>query len=339
MPVLMMFLYGMRSPSIYRGPAHHRRPGSLDGKRADRPGHRCVDHVPRHWNGSCDAPEELFRKLHMKAIVRFSPHFAADLRRGSAGASVQVLIDGSDPNVGTILKNVFGPVVRKATLDALDITSPATVTVDEKVLYNQEQKSALFFVPGLMAIILLMISALLTSLAITREKELGTLEQLLVSPVRPARNHRRKDPSLPRPGGDGRRADSPCRLCSLRSSHRGKRRLPCRNKHRLHLHRPGDRAPRFNRRPEPAAGNDDRTSGHHAPYHRSLGIHISRLPACHGLSAASAQRCRPPTYLEIIRGIVLKGVGITVLWRPLCILAAMGLLLVMVSVKQFRERL
>ncbi|MBD3242988.1 MAG: ABC transporter permease subunit [Chitinivibrionales bacterium] len=52
-------------------------------------------------------------------------------------------------------------------------------------MYNPEQESALYFVPGLMAIILIMISALLTSLTLTREKETGTMEQLLVSPIRP----------------------------------------------------------------------------------------------------------------------------------------------------------
>jgi ABC-2 type transport system permease protein len=70
-------------------------------------------------------------------------------------------------------------------LDYLGIERPEPVKILPRVLYNQEQKSALFFVPGLMAVILMMISALLTSLTITREKENRTLQQLLTSPLRP----------------------------------------------------------------------------------------------------------------------------------------------------------
>jgi ABC-2 type transport system permease protein len=131
-------------------------------------------------------PAELFKKQRVRALFRFPASFAVDLRKGASGARVQVLIDGSDPNRGTILRSAVESLVLKASLGLLGIKQPAIVTVDQVVLYNQEQKSALYFVPGLMAIILLMISALLTSLTITREKELGTMEQLLVSPLRPA---------------------------------------------------------------------------------------------------------------------------------------------------------
>jgi ABC-2 type transport system permease protein len=130
-------------------------------------------------------PLEAFRVLRVKAILRFSPTFAADLRRPGAAAGVQVLIDGSDPTTGTILRNVMEPLLTAAALKVLGLSQPTVVTVHTRVLYNPEQKSALYFVPGLMAIILLILSAMLTSLAITREKERGTMEQLLVSPLRP----------------------------------------------------------------------------------------------------------------------------------------------------------
>lgn len=130
-------------------------------------------------------PHKIFRENRPRAIIRFPVSFSSQLRDGGKGASIQVLVDGSDPNVGTILKNVMEPMLTGIILKNLGIEQPNVVSIDARVLYNPEQKSALFFIPGLMALILMMISALLTSLAITREKELGTMEQLLVSPLRP----------------------------------------------------------------------------------------------------------------------------------------------------------
>jgi ABC-2 type transport system permease protein len=340
MPVVMMFLYGYALTMDLTGvPLIIEDP--IPSPESVRIAHAIDASTMFHVVGTVAAapdPVELFRKYHMKAIVRFTPHFAADLRRGGEGAEVQVLIDGCDPNVGTILKNAFGPVIQKATLDALGIVAPAAVTVDEKVLYNQEQRSALFFVPGLMAIILLMISALLTSLAITREKELGTIEQLLVSPLRPREIIVGKIlPYLALAAADG--ALILCVGYVL-----------------------------FGVR---IAGSIPFLAGASLVYiftSLAIGLLVSTvartqqqammmvLPATmlptiilSGFIFPLASlpwplRCLsaavPATYyLEIIRGIVLKGVGITVLWRPLCILGAIGILLVLVSVKQFRERL
>ncbi|NLD99586.1 MAG: ABC transporter permease [Fibrobacter sp.] len=131
-------------------------------------------------------PIDLFKKYHVKAIIRFGNNFTTDLHNGGTSAPVQVLIDGSDPNTATILRNTIEPMLTKIILDKMNISQPVVVNVQPRILYNPQQKSALYFVPGLMAVILLMISAMLTSLAITREKELGTLEQLLVSPLTPA---------------------------------------------------------------------------------------------------------------------------------------------------------
>jgi ABC-2 type transport system permease protein len=187
-PVLMMFLYGyaltmdlIEVPVMIEDPSLSQESEAIARAIDATMLFRVTDRVP-----AIADPAELFRKHRMKAVFRFPPSFAQDLRRGAAGAQVQVLIDGSDPNTATILRSAVEPLLLKAALDLMGMKQPTVVTVDQRVLYNQEQKSALYFVPGLMAIILIMISALLTSLAITREKELGTMEQLLVSPLRPA---------------------------------------------------------------------------------------------------------------------------------------------------------
>jgi len=129
-------------------------------------------------------PREAFRETRVHAIIRIPRGYARDLRRAS-GAELQILIDGSDPNLGTLLRNSSAGLLQNAALRYLNVEPPAILDIRSRIRYNPDQKSAFFFVPGLMAVILLMISALLTSIAITREKENGTLSQMLISPVKP----------------------------------------------------------------------------------------------------------------------------------------------------------
>ena len=96
----------------------------------------------------------------------------ADLSRRLAaleGVDAGLVIDGSDPNMGTILRSAVPMLIRQAILSNAGIAAVSPLDIRVQFLYNERQKSALFFVPGLMAVILVMISALLTSLAITRE--------------------------------------------------------------------------------------------------------------------------------------------------------------------------
>ena len=340
MPLLMMFLYGyaltmdlIEVPVLIEDPAGSpesvRIAASLDASTM----FRVIGSVR-----TAPDPIELFKKRHMKAIVRFPARFASDLRRGSGGASIQVLIDGSDPNVGTILKNAMGPLLVKATLDALGITQPMLVTVDQVVLYNQEQKSALYFVPGLMAIILLMISALLTSLTLTREKELGTLEQLLVSPLRPREIILGKIlPYLAIAAIDGALIlligyfVFGVRIAGSITFLAGASLVYC-----------------FTAL---AIGLLVSTVARTQQQAMMIVLPVTMLPTIvlsgfiFPLSSMPLfLRCIaavvPATYfLQIIRGIILKGVGITDLWQPFAILGAMGIVLVFVSVKKFQERL
>jgi ABC-2 type transport system permease protein len=187
MPVVMMFLYGYALtmdlkdvPVIVIDPSMSSQVRTIAG---DIDGSTLFSVLGIIQTS--DQPGELLKKYHAKMIVRFPVSFEKELQRGGNGADVQVLIDGSDPNVGTILRNAIGPLLTKSALNLLHIKQPKVITTQPVILYNQQQRSALYFVPGLMAIILLMISAMLTSLTITREKELGTMEQLLVSPLHP----------------------------------------------------------------------------------------------------------------------------------------------------------
>ncbi|HOE90612.1 MAG TPA: ABC transporter permease [Candidatus Cloacimonadota bacterium] len=92
--------------------------------------------------------------------------------------NLQLIIDGSDPNSASIIKNYISQTLSSGQ-------SIIPIDIRTQLLFNPELKSSYFFVPGLIALILVMISALLTSISITREKENGTLEQLLISPLLP----------------------------------------------------------------------------------------------------------------------------------------------------------
>jgi ABC-2 type transport system permease protein len=119
--------------------------------------------------------------------------YAADLLAGGE-ASVQLLIDGSDSNTASIalgyaeaLVAAYSFQLRSAALDrrgAGELTVPVEGRV--RVWYNSELESRNYIIPGLIAVILMIIAAMLTSLTIAREWELGTMEQLLSTPVRPA---------------------------------------------------------------------------------------------------------------------------------------------------------
>jgi len=97
---------------------------------------------------------------------------------------VQVLIDGSNANTATIVSNYINFIITGYSLQLNSTTLRAPITTEPRIRYNPDLKSANFIVPGLVAVLLMMICAMLTAITISREKETGTLEQMLVSPVR-----------------------------------------------------------------------------------------------------------------------------------------------------------
>jgi ABC-2 type transport system permease protein len=101
--------------------------------------------------------------------------------------AVQVLIDGSDANAATIAQgyalaivNAYDAKRRRTTM-----VPHAPIEVQSRVWYNPELKSVNFIVPGIIAVIMMIVGAILTALSIAKERERGTLEQILTSPIRP----------------------------------------------------------------------------------------------------------------------------------------------------------
>jgi ABC-2 type transport system permease protein len=127
--------------------------------------------------------EDLFRRRKIKAALVIPEDYEKSARR-DAVTSVQIIIDGSDANTGSIVLNTTRQLLSEASFAATGLSKPP-LRIVSSVWYNPEQQSNHYIVPGLVAVLMMMICALLTSIAITREKETGTMEQILVSPLKP----------------------------------------------------------------------------------------------------------------------------------------------------------
>jgi ABC-2 type transport system permease protein len=339
MPVLMMFLYGYAlNADIRNAPVAIEMPVP---SAAGRDLIARLDASPFFSVPGAVAPSgeplEAFRAGAAGALIRLPPTLDADLRR-PGGAGLQILIDGSDPGTANQMRSAAEAAVRQILFDHIGMRPPRVLDVRATVLYNPEQRSALFFVPGLMAVILLMISALLTSIAIVREKETGTLGQLLITPLRPREIIAGKllpyvvlaclDGLLILAVGRlafGVRIAGPVWLLALASlvyvftalsiglliSTLAKR-----QHHAMLLALGATMMPTII------------LSGFIFPV---ASMPVALQVISHAIPASY--------YLEIVRGIILKGVGLRELWIPLLALAAEGGLLFGISVRKFKVKL
>jgi ABC-2 type transport system permease protein len=113
--------------------------------------------------------ERLIRNQKADMAVVFGPDFA------SKRSGLQFIVDGTDPNMAQQWTNYATGVITNMDVAATNI----------KLLYNPQMKSAYNFVPAIMGMLLMLVCAMMTSISIVREKEKGTMEVLLVSPVKP----------------------------------------------------------------------------------------------------------------------------------------------------------
>jgi len=129
--------------------------------------------------------EDIFREGKVKEVIVFEPGFGRNFEK-EGKATVQIILDASEPNTANMLNGyttnlIYEFVAKENSVNSRNISITPTV----RMFYNPELKSVFMFVPGTMALILILISALMTSITITREKELGTMEVLLGSPLKP----------------------------------------------------------------------------------------------------------------------------------------------------------
>jgi ABC-2 type transport system permease protein len=144
--------------------------------------------------------QQLLDAGKVQAVVRVLPGFARDLQRGHT-ANVEVLIDGTNSNIASLVSSYASEVVSRFSsvvseqqvhkrLQMGRGSVPAAIRLPgvearARIWFNPELRSRFYFVPGVLVTIMMIVTISLTALAIVREKEVGTMEQLMVSPLRP----------------------------------------------------------------------------------------------------------------------------------------------------------
>jgi ABC-2 type transport system permease protein len=137
-----------------------------------------------------DDIERALRSGVARTAIVIPPRYAADLASGVA-TQVQIVIDGSDPqvvgsaqNTAAMLVAARSAQVRVTRLARLGTNAgPEPIDLVPDILYNPDQRTAVYIVPGLIGVILTMTMVMLTAMAMARERERGTMEQLVVSPI------------------------------------------------------------------------------------------------------------------------------------------------------------
>ena len=130
------------------------------------------------------AVEPLFRRGKADLAVVFDADFGARLARGEP-ASLQLILDASDPNTGTTMQSYARGVIAAQEADWAMARGILRIVPETRMRFNPTLESVNLFVPGLIALVLTLVSALMTAISLSREKERGTFEVLLVSPLRP----------------------------------------------------------------------------------------------------------------------------------------------------------
>ncbi|MBK7632216.1 MAG: ABC transporter permease [Ignavibacteriales bacterium] len=135
---------------------------------------------------SNDQIEKTFKTGRIKLAIVFQSNFQNDLLHTNK-AQIQIITDASDPNQATTLTNYVSAIVREYQQELNQNKDlPYTINTEIRMLYNPQLKGEYSSVPGVMGMILLLISAMMTSISIVKEKEIGTMEVLLVSPMKPS---------------------------------------------------------------------------------------------------------------------------------------------------------
>jgi ABC-2 type transport system permease protein len=187
MPIILVLIFGYTVTNEFRNASvaildQAKDPLSQElTKKLTATGHfRLVDQL--------DHPNELeavFRSGKAKLVVVIPPNFEQGFF-GDKASSIQLIADATEPNYATTLINYAQQMIRSFQMEQSGAkTLPYQVSVETRMFYNPQLEGAYNFIPGVVALILMLISAMMTSLTIAREKEMGTMDLLLVSPLSP----------------------------------------------------------------------------------------------------------------------------------------------------------
>jgi ABC-2 type transport system permease protein len=185
MPVVMMLLFGFAISTDIRNVRTVVVTSSMDDITA-----RMVEKIDASEYftvtktvTNTDDAKLLMRDQKADMAIVFAPNFANHQYDGSA--SVQVIADATDPNTALMETNYARQIIISAIPRSITRSTSSRDMVCLRMLYNPQMLSAFNFVPGIMGMLLMIICAMMTSVSIVQEKETGTMEVLLVSPVKP----------------------------------------------------------------------------------------------------------------------------------------------------------
>ena len=147
----------------------------------------------KYYVDNGDKVRELIDKAKVSVVLHFNHGFAQDLE-GNRGAQIQIIVDGTDSNTAGIVLSYASRIIQKYSSSLLNdrinlvlnksVVFPS-VDLRERAWFNENLESRNYYIPGVIAMLVTVTSILLTAMAIVREKEIGTMEQLIVSPIKP----------------------------------------------------------------------------------------------------------------------------------------------------------
>ncbi len=141
-----------------------------------------------HTIGSTDEIDTLIQTGDIKVAIVIPSFFQKNLNTGKK-TSIQIILDGSDANSATIVLSYITRLLNSHSeqilTEVLGRNTFGLLKPQERIWYNPDLKSSIYMVPGVICLILLLTTLLLTAMAITKEREIGTLETLVVSPIKP----------------------------------------------------------------------------------------------------------------------------------------------------------
>ncbi|MFO7957081.1 MAG: ABC transporter permease [Candidatus Brocadiia bacterium] len=196
MPIvqLMVFGYAVTTDVDHVVTAVHDRDNSLASRelvaRFERSGYFDVVRYVEHEEEVAD----LMNRGEVQAVLRLDESFEADLRAGRT-ATLQVIVDGTDSNTAGVVLDYSSKIAGRFSEKVLTTRltrlagayrEPGRVELETRAWFNENLESRNFYVPGVIAIIVMLITLMLTSMAVVREKEIGTMEQIMVTPITPA---------------------------------------------------------------------------------------------------------------------------------------------------------
>ncbi len=186
MPVVQMILFGFAISTEIRN-INVAIVAPQQDELTDRIAHRLDASEYFTLVGTVSSMEELdraFRRGEVDFAVMFSQGFEDHLYSAS-GSSMELIVDATNSNTATAMAMYAQGIVASCITEAMPQVPSSGIVPNIRMMYNPQMKSSYGFVPGLMGLIIILICAMMTSISIVREKEKGTMELLLVSPLKP----------------------------------------------------------------------------------------------------------------------------------------------------------